>query len=147
MKVTYLVLAVMLLCTLPFYSFAYKDGSFSRLCNAPNWQNGRTEPVFEKNVGDVLGGFSAFTSRQPYGRWLIQYNVPKMMQMSFTQRRFLFYHECAHATFNSGSEKVADCEGLRMMMRDSGATQGQIAEIAGMYRVLGRQFPPQGCRF
>lgn len=125
---------------------AYTDGNFIRTCYAPNWMTGAVEPVAEQNVGDVLSGFHAFASRQPHGRWLIQYNVPKMSREPFTIRRFLFYHECAHAVFNTSDETVADCEGLRMMIDDSGATDEHIRQIANMYRSYGREFPPHGCR-
>ncbi|MBT4699898.1 MAG: hypothetical protein HOB79_02395 [Rhodospirillaceae bacterium] len=140
------ILAGLFAVTSPLPALAFKDGNFIRHCRAPNGLTGSMERVFEENVGDVLSGFHAYTSMNGQnGRWLIQYNVPKMIQLPRILRKFLFYHECAHARFNTSSEALADCEGARAMKRDIGLSSTRIARIAEHYEQYNREFPPLGC--
>lgn len=131
---------------LPTSAVAFTDGHFSKTCFARNWLTGVEEPVQEQNVGDVLGGFHAFASSQPNGSWLIQYNVPKMSKESFTVRRFIFYHECAHAVYSTSNEHIADCKGLQMMKKDSGLTNAELSELSWSYKQYNRILPPNGCQ-
>ncbi|MEO6117886.1 MAG: hypothetical protein ABIP37_02320 [Methylotenera sp.] len=130
---------------LPSSATAFTDGGFSRTCIARNWITGVEEPVYEQNTGDVLGGFHAYASSQPNGSWLIQYNVPKMSAESFTVRKFIFYHECAHAVYSTNVESIADCRGLQMMKSDIGVTNAELFELAQRYKSFNRALPPLGC--
>lgn len=133
---------------LPVRALAYVDGQYSNTCYARNSLNGQRQAVMEENVGDSLGGASAITSRLQDGRWLIQWNVPKMIRMTSNIRLFLFFHECAHARTGSSDENTADCEGLKQMFSELGPSTRVIAEIAEVYRSGdGRQFPPRGCDY
>lgn len=119
---------------------------WSRTCYAPNWMTGVVQPVPDYNVPD-LGGYWGFTSRAPGGRWLIRYSYAKISGYGATRAvlQFLYYHECAHARFNTSDERVADCEGLRAMRADVGLTPSQFAEIAATYARVGRPFPSGPC--
>ncbi len=125
---------------------AFSDGSFQRTCTAPNQMTGQPQPVLEQNVGNVMG-FHGFTSPLPNGGWLIQWNVPKMVNTPPLMRRFLFYHECAHARRATSDEATADCEGLRHMKHDIGVTPNQVQQMAAFYAQYGRVFPPPGCKY
>ncbi len=127
-------------------AFVMSDG-FSRTCTAPNWMTGKMEEVMETNVGPgKLGGFFATATSQPGGRWLIRWDVKRMLQLPADMQRFIFYHECAHARFGTSSEAIADCEGARMMKSDIGLNQAARATIQQVYAKYGRQFPPSGCQ-
>ena len=124
---------------------AFSDGSFQRICRARNLITGQMQPALEQNVGDI--GFHAYTSLLPNGGWLIQWNIPKMLNTPPLPRRFTFYHECAHARHATSDEVTADCEGLRHMNNDIGVTPNQVQQIAAWYAQYGRVFPPPGCQW
>lgn len=129
----------------PNIVLAFTDGGFTRTCIARNLISGIEEQVYEQNTGDVLGGFHAYASSLPNGGWLIQYNVPKISAESFIVRKFIFYHECAHAVYATGDERVADCKGLQMMKNDIGLTVTELSELAQVYQKYNRILPPLDC--
>jgi hypothetical protein len=121
-------------------------GSWSKTCYAPNWITGESEAVTETNVNDPYKTFYGFTSRQPGGHWLTQYNLARIgTQTPPDVLIFLFYHECAHARFNTSSEAIADCQGLKAMNEDIGVTSRIVAEIRETYASVGRPFPSGPC--
>ncbi len=122
-------------------------GSWTKTCVAPNWMTGVLEAVPDVNVSDPTSGFWGFTSKQPGGHWLTQYNLARISTPLSTPTVliFLFYHECAHAQFNSSDEGVADCQGLAAMSHDMPVTPSMIAEIRAVYNSLGRPFPSGPC--
>ena len=122
-------------------------GNWSKTCIAPNWMTGVPEPVPDMNVNNPAVPFWGFTSKQPGGHWLTQYNYAKIFGPASTPNVliFLFYHECAHAQFNSADEAVADCGGLNAMKQDMAVTSSMIAEITAAYNSVGRPFPSGAC--
>ena len=124
-------------------------GSWSKTCVAPNWMTGAPVVVPDTNVNDPSSPFWGFTSRQPGGNWLTQYNVAKISGPMATRAVliFLFFHECAHAQFNSADEGIADCRGLEALRRDMPVTDSMIQEITAAYASVGRPFPSAPCSF
>ena len=120
---------------------------WSKTCVAPNWMTGVPETVPDMNINDPSLPFWGFTSKQPGGRWLTQYNLARIATPLATKSvlMFLFFHECAHAQFNSADEGVADCQGLAAMRRDMTVTDAMIGEIRAAYASVGRPFPSGPC--
>lgn len=121
-------------------------GSWSRTCVAPNWKTGAREIVAEKTVTNPRGPFFGFTGRQPGGHSLIEYNraLTAGADATAAAKKFIFYHECAHAQTNSSDEHLADCRGLAEMARDMTVTPQMISEITALYASRGRPFPSAG---
>ena len=120
---------------------------WSKTCVAPNWITGAPEQVPDMNTNNPFSQFWGFTSRQPGGGWLIQFNLARIAGPLATPAvlKFLFYHECAHAQFNTADEGIADCQGLAAMRRDMRVTKAMIAEITAVYASVGRPFPSGPC--
>ncbi len=121
-------------------------GPWSKTCIAPNWITGAPEPVQEMNISQPGAPFWGFTSKQPGGHWLTQYNLFLLAQPAATPDVliFLFYHECSHARFNTPDEHTADCQGLSAMAQDMGVTPSILGQITAAYASVGRPFPSGG---
>jgi hypothetical protein len=120
-------------------------GAWSKVCIAPNYITGVPQPVPDMNVNNPAMNFWGFTSRQPGGTWLIQFNLAQIRTTNPGVLIFLFYHECSHAMYNTDSEAVADCKGLEAMRQDVGVTAQLIADLKAVYASKGRPFPSGTC--
>jgi len=139
----FFALASLLACQFGVPANAFELKGFAKECYAPNWRTGRIERVRERNVAAPASGYLAFTSKQPDGGWLIEYNMPLMTQPHVTEatQKFIFYHECAHARFATADERTADCEGLAAMRKDMRVTPTMMAEIRSVFARSNREFP------
>lgn len=123
-------------------------GNFQKSCIAKNWQTGQMHYVSEVNVyGYAYEPVMAYTSSQPDGGWLIQWNFDRIQNfgLSFGEIIFLFYHECAHAQYATSDEGIADCAGLAAMNADGHLTQQIYDAVKMRYAEMGRPFPSGQC--
>ncbi len=126
---------------------AYKVGEWESTCMATNTITGELQAVKEAQVSvRPLHPWFARTSRMPDGTWQTDYNVYVMLasKLSDDARKFIFYHECAHARLNEASERKADCEGLKQMRAEVGVSQQAIKDISYSYLLILRMFPTGG---
>lgn len=128
-------------------SEALKIGNWEGICMARNAVTGEMQQVEESHIARrPFPPWFGRTRRNEDGSWLIEFNVLAMnvYKVSDDMKKFIFYHECAHARLNEGSERIADCEGLRHMREDMAVSQEMINGIAHTYLLISRKFPTGG---
>jgi len=131
----------------PRPAMALKIGDWEAVCMAPNAITGEIQAVEEAHIARrPYPPFFGRTQRNEDGTWLIEFNVLAMnvYKVSDDMKKFVFYHECAHARLNEGSERIADCEGLKHMRQDMAVSQELYEGIAHTYLLISRLFPTGG---
>lgn len=126
---------------------ALKIGNWEAVCMAPNAITGEVQAVDEAHIARrPFPPFFGRTRRNDDGTWLMEFNVLAMnvYKVSDDMKKFIFYHECAHARLNDGSERIADCEGLKHMRADMQVSQDMLDGIAHTYLLISRIFPTGG---
>jgi len=139
---------ILLFSVVSFNAYGAQIEGFNKRCIAPNWQSGKPEVVPELNVyGQAAQSVFAFTKRTPGGHWRIEWNIDRIEYYKIPSDVliFLYYHECAHATYNNESEVVADCEALSAMDADGYLDEQTYNNIAATYNYFGRSFPSGRC--
>ena len=127
---------------------AIEIGEWRKTCQAANWKTGAIETVEEKFVRrPLIAPWFALTQRQDDGTWQIVYNVSQIRANGLgpTEKKFVFFHECAHANKNSMDELVADCEALTNLRADAPLTEDMIEGIKTVLLRIGRRFPLGPC--
>ncbi|MGH1419864.1 MAG: hypothetical protein ACRBCJ_13480 [Hyphomicrobiaceae bacterium] len=126
---------------------AYEVGNWRSVCMAPNWQTGEIEPVAEANVSIYpIRRWFARTHRLPDGSWRMEFNENfiRRTRLSEEARKYVFFHECAHALKDEASEHRTDCEALNLMRREGLATTKALRDIRYAYVMIMRSFPTGG---
>ncbi len=126
---------------------ALKIGDWESVCMAPNAVTGEIQPVEEGHIARrPFPPWFGRTRRNEDGTWLMEFNVLAMNVYKVTDdmKKFIFYHECAHARLNDGSERIADCEGLRQMRQDMAVSKELLDGITHTYLLISRRFPTGG---
>ncbi len=138
---------VVISCVVSRPAAALKIGDWEAVCMAPNTITGELQPVKEVYLSrHPYPPWFARTHRMPDGTWQTDYNrlVMLLYKISDDIKKFIFYHECAHARLNNASERVADCEGLRHMRQDMRVTDQLVKDITHTYLLISRIFPTGG---
>ncbi|MGH1419865.1 MAG: hypothetical protein ACRBCJ_13485 [Hyphomicrobiaceae bacterium] len=126
---------------------ALKVGDWEGVCMAPNHLTGEIERVQVSEVSArPLFPWFGRTMRMPDGTWKIDINVFFLFanRLSNAAKKFIFYHECAHARLDVANERTADCEALAEMKRAMDVTDQAIKDIEYAYLLILRTFPTGG---
>ena len=143
--ITLAVVALSFIASQP--ASALKIGDWEATCIAPNALTGELQPVAEDHIARrPFPPWFGRTRGNEDGTWQMEFNVLAMnvYKVSDDMKKFIFYHECAHARLNDGSERVADCEGLRHMREEMAVSKELIDGITHTYLLISRLFPTGG---
>ncbi|KUO57587.1 MAG: hypothetical protein APF80_05500 [Alphaproteobacteria bacterium BRH_c36] len=138
---------VLLICGTSYPAEALKIGDWEAVCRAPNALTGEVQEVEEDQIArHPFPPWFGRTRRNDDGTWLIEFNVLAMnvYKVSDDMKKFIFYHECAHARLNDGSERVADCDGLAQMRNEKLLDEELLGDITHTYLLISRSFPTGG---
>ncbi|MBU1213150.1 MAG: hypothetical protein KJ587_18050 [Alphaproteobacteria bacterium] len=138
---------VALTCVASNPAKALKLGDWEAVCMAPNALTGEVQVVKEDQIArHPFPPWFGRTRRNEDGTWLIEFNVLAMnvYKVSDDMKKFVFYHECAHAQLNDASERVADCDGLAQMRNEKLLNERLLSEITHTYLLISRSFPTGG---
>ncbi len=126
---------------------AFEVGNWRSVCLAANWQTGEVEPVAEVSVSHYpIRHWFARTHRLIDGSWRMEFNINfiRASRLSEEARKYVFYHECAHARKNDANEHNTDCEALSHMRAEGNVTRKAMRDIGFAYLKIMRRFPTGG---